>query len=110
MIFKSNAILIPVLETLSQSLGILSHLGVSLEAASGLAGSQIPQTQSLIPGTGQSVVTVGRQHNVADEVRVSVQTLLGVAVVGILITGQLPDNQSLVYERREILKYLFTNI
>lgn len=106
MIFKSIAILIPVLKTF----GNLSHLSVSLEAASGLAGSQIPQTQSLIPGTGQSVVTVGRQHNVADEVRVSVQTLLGVTVVGILITGQLPDNQSLVYKAREILKYLFTNI
>lgn len=110
MIFKSIAILIPVLETLSQSLGNLSHLGVSLEAASGLAGSQIPQTQSLIPGTGQSVVTVGREHNVADEVRVSVQTLLGVTVVGILIAGQLPDNQSLVCKRREILKYIFTYI
>lgn len=83
---------------------------MSLEAASGLAGSQIPQAQSLIPGTGQSVVAVGREHNVADEVRVSVQTLLRVTVVGILIAGQLPDNQSLVYKRRNILFIICTNI
>lgn len=69
---------------------------MSLEAASGLAGSQIPQAQGLIPGAGQGVVAVGREHNIADEVRVAVQALLGVTVVGVLVAGQLPHDQGLV--------------
>jgi len=80
----------------SEALGNLSHLGVSLEAASRLAGSQIPEAQSLIPGAGQSVVAVGGEHHVADEVRVAVETLLGITVVGVLIAGQFPHNQGLV--------------
>lgn len=66
-----------------------------LEATSSLAGGQIPQTQGLVPRAGQSVVAVGRQHNVTDEMAVTVQTLLGNAVVG-LVTGQLPHDQGLV--------------
>lgn len=71
-------------------------LSVIFEAASSFTSSQIPQTQGLVPGTGQSVVTIRRQNNIADEMRVAVQTLLGETVVGIFITGQLPDNQGLV--------------
>lgn len=70
-----------------------------LEATSCLAGGQIPQTQSLVPGAGQSVVSVGRQNDVADEVTVTVQTLLGNSVVG-LVTGQFPHDQSLVWKRK----------
>lgn len=66
------------------------------EAASGFTSSQIPQAQSLIPGTGQSVVTIRGQDDVTDEVGVTIQTLLGETVVGVFITGQLPDNQGLV--------------
>lgn len=76
-----------------------SHLGMVLEATSGLAGGQVPQAQSLVPRTGERVVAVRRQHNVADEVAVAVQTLLGDSVVG-LVTRQLPHDQGLVCVRR----------
>jgi len=78
------------------SVGNLSHLGVSLEATGGLSGGQIPQAEGLIPGSGQGVVSVGGQDHVADEVRVSVEALLGVAVVGVLVAGELPHDQGLV--------------
>lgn len=67
-----------------------------LEATSGLAGGQVPQTQGLVPRAGQGVVAVRRQHHIADEVAVAVQALLRNAVVG-LVTGQLPDDQGLVW-------------
>lgn len=76
-------------------------LSVIFETTSGLASSQIPQAQSLIPGTRQSVVTIGGQYYVTDEVRVTIQTLLGETVVGVFITGQLPDNQGLVTRSRD---------
>lgn len=82
------------------AIGILSHLSVSLEATGGLAGGQIPQAKGLIPGSGQGVVAIRGEHHVADEVRVSVETLLGVAVVGVLVAGQLPHDQGFVCESR----------
>lgn len=66
-----------------------------LETTSRLSGGQVPQAQGLVPGSGQGVVAVRGEHDVADEVRVAVQTLLGYAVV-VLVAGQLPDNQGLV--------------
>lgn len=74
-----------------------AHLGMVLETTGGLSGGQVPQTQGLVPGTGQSVVAVRRQNNVADEVAVAVQTLLGDTVVG-FVTGQLPHDQGLVWK------------
>lgn len=66
-----------------------------LETTGGLSGGQVPQTKGLVPGTGQSVVSVRGENDVTDEVAVTVQTLLGDSVVG-LVTGQLPHDQSLV--------------
>merc|ERR1719495_1074356 len=54
-------------------------LGVALEAASAVAGAQVPQPQGVIPRAGQSEVTVGGQDDVRDEVPVTSQPLLGVA-------------------------------
>lgn len=88
----------------------ISHLCVIFETASCFAGSQIPQTQSLIPWTGQSIVTVGWQNYITDEVRVTIQALLGEAIVCIFITGQLPDNQSLVYNQQtKLMKNITTD-
>merc|ERR1711994_270717 len=70
-------------------------LGVALEAASAVAGAQVPQPQGVIPRAGQSEVTVGGQDDVGDEVPVTSQPLLGVAVL-VLLHGELPDNQGLV--------------
>ena len=75
-------------------------LGMVLEAARGLASGQIPQAQSLVPGSGEGVVAVGREDDVADEVRVAVQTFLWDTIVG-LVTGQFPYDQSLVARRRQ---------
>ena len=66
-----------------------------LETTGSLSGGQIPQTQGLVPGSGQGVVAIGGQHNVADEVRVSIQTLHGHTIV-VLVAGQLPHDQGLV--------------
>lgn len=73
----------------------ISHLGMVFKTTSGLSGGQIPQAQGLVPRAGKSVVTVGRQNNVANEVRVTVQTLLRNTVAGI-VAGQLPNDQGLV--------------
>jgi hypothetical protein len=88
------------------SIGLLkSHLGMVLETASGLSSGQIPQTQGLVPRTGQSVVAIGRQNDIADEMRVAVQTLLGNSVV-LLVTGQLPDDQGAICGRKDKKKSL----
>lgn len=65
------------------------------ETPSGLSGSKIPQTQSLVPGSRQSVVAVTGQYDVRDEVRVTVQTLLRDSVVG-FVPGQFPYDEGLV--------------
>lgn len=83
----------------------LLYLSVVFEPTGGFAGSQIPQTKRLVPGAGQSIITITGQHNVRDKVRVSIQTLLRDAVVS-FVPCQLPDNQSLVYKyTTTILKY-----
>jgi len=56
-------------------------LGVVLETAGGLAGAEIPQTESLVPWAGQSEVTVRGKHDVGDEMAVTLKTLLGYAVL-----------------------------
>lgn len=68
------------------------------ETASRTSRSQIPQTKSLVPRAGKGVVSVRRENDIADEVRVSVQTFLGNAVVE-FVTSKIPNDQSLVYEK-----------
>jgi len=70
-------------------------LSMVLEPPRGASSSQIPETEGLVPGTGQGVVTVGRENDVADEVGVSVETLLWDTIVG-LVASQFPNDQSLV--------------
>ena len=65
------------------------------EAAGGLAGAQLPETESLVPGATESVGAVGGDDTVGDNVRVAVQRALRVAVRGI-VTGQVPDDERLV--------------
>lgn len=68
---------------------------VADETAGGLAGGKLPEAEGLVPGRGQSVGTVGGDHTVGDDVRVTVEGALGVAVGG-LITGKVPDDEGLV--------------
>ena len=68
---------------------------VADETAGGLAGGELPQTESLVPGGGQGVGTVGGDHTVGNDVGVTVEGAFGVAVGG-LITGEVPDDEGLV--------------
>lgn len=70
-------------------------VGVSDKATGGLASGKLPQTQGLVPGRGQSVGAVGGDHTVGDNVGVSVERALWVAV-GLVTTGQVPDDEGLV--------------
>jgi len=66
-----------------------------LEASSRFSGSQIPQAESLVPASAESVVSVGRQDDVRDEVAVAIETLLGNSIA-VGFTQQAPDDESLV--------------
>lgn len=90
-------------------------VGVADEGAGGVSGGELPQTQSLVPRSGQSVGTVRgddlvrsakdpsnsvqkllfETYTVGDDVGVTLQAALGVAV-GLLIAGEVPDDQGLV--------------
>lgn len=67
------------------------------EAARRFACRQIPQTQCLVPRAGQGVVTVAAQHHVRDEVRVTVEALLGHTILGV-ISRQFPYDESFVWK------------
>lgn len=68
---------------------------MSDEATSGGSGSKLPQTESLVPGSRESVGAVGGDDTVGDDVGVTVEGTLWVSVGG-LITGQVPDDEGLV--------------
>ncbi len=75
-------------------------VGVSNEAARGLAGAQLPQTKSLVPRGAQGVGTVRGDDAVGDDVGVAVEAAFGVAVGG-LVAGEVPDDERLVTGARE---------
>jgi len=60
-------------------------LGVSDKSSGGRSHRQVPKTQSGIPRTGQSKLSVRRQHNVRHEVSVALERLVGDAVVGLIL-------------------------
>ena len=65
------------------------------EGSSGVAGGQLPQSESLVPGRGERISTVGGDDAVGDDVGVAVEGSLGVAI-GLLVASEVPDDQSLV--------------
>ncbi len=69
--------------------------GVADEAAGGGAGVQVPETEGLVPRSGEGELAVGRDDNVRDEVVVAVEDALGVTVVGV-IARELPDDDGAV--------------
>lgn len=103
---------------------------VADETAGGGAGGKLPETEGLVPRGREGVGTVGRDHlprqsvklppripdinnssassmsarvityTVGDDVRVAVETALGVAVRG-LIAGEVPDDEGLVSAARK---------
>jgi hypothetical protein len=70
--------------------------GVANKAAGGGTIVQVPETESLVPGSGQSELTVRGDGNVLDEVVVASKGTAGDTVVD-FVTGQVPDDQGLVY-------------
>ena len=72
--------------------------GVADEAAGGETGVEVPETESVVPRGGERELAVGGDDDVRDEVVVAVEDALGVAV-RVLVAGQLPDNDRLVYAR-----------
>lgn len=57
--------------------------------------SKVPQAQGAIPSSRQSKLSIWRDDNIANEVRVAFQGALGDAIVG-FIPGQLPHDDRLV--------------
>jgi len=70
-------------------------VGVSDETTGGGSGGELPETESLIPGSGKGVSTVRGDNTVGDDVRVTVKGSLWVTVGG-LVAGQVPDDEGLV--------------
>ena len=75
-------------------------LGVIFKTASGLTGSQVPQAEGLVPGAGESKVSIRRQNDVRDEMSVTLESLLRHTIV-LVIASKLPDNEGLVAGGRQ---------
>ena len=69
---------------------------VADEATGGEAGVKIPKTEGVVPGRGESELAVGGDDDVRHEVVVAVKDALGVTV-GLVVTGELPDDDRLVW-------------
>ena len=68
---------------------------VSNKAASGETGVEIPEPEGVVPGGRQRELAIRRDDDVGDEVVVSVKDALRVTV-GLLLAGELPDDNGLV--------------
>mmetsp|Transcript_11618 Transcript_11618/g.20915 ORF Transcript_11618/g.20915 Transcript_11618/m.20915 type:complete len:242 (-) Transcript_11618:39-764(-) len=75
-------------------------LGVVNEAASGLAGLQVPKTKSAIPRSGKAEHAIGRADNVLNEVAVAMEGPLGNGVVLIALLN-LPNHDALIAGSRQ---------
>jgi len=75
-------------------------LGVSDEAAGGVSGGDLPQTESTVPRSRQSELTIRGHNDVLNVVRVSLEASSGASVVA-LLTGELPDEESLITRSRD---------
>lgn len=70
--------------------------GVADKLAGGEAGVEVPETEGLVPRGREGELAVGGDDNVRDEVVVAVEDLLG-ETERRLVTGELPDNDGLVW-------------
>lgn len=61
------------------------------KSPSGLSSSKIPETQGLVPGAGKGIVSITGEHNIRDEVGVTVKSLLRDSIVS-FIPGELPND------------------
>ena len=72
--------------------------GVTDESLGGQTGVEVPQSESVVPGGREGELAVGRNDDVRHKVVVTVQDLLGVTVLGVRVSGELPLDDSLVCE------------
>jgi hypothetical protein len=84
---------LPVISTEADGQDVRS---VANESAGGLAGVEVPEAESVIPGSREGELAVGRDNDIRDEVVVAVEDALGVPIA-LIIAGQLPDDDGLVY-------------
>lgn len=68
------------------------------ESTRGLAGVKVPEAKGVIPRSGKGELAIGGDDDIRDKVVVSVQDTFWISVC-ILVTGQLPDDDSLVCVR-----------
>lgn len=71
---------------------------VSDETAGSGTVDEVPKTEGLVPGGGQSELTVRGDDNILDKVVVSSQSSTGDTVIG-FVSGELPDNDRLISGR-----------
>jgi len=71
---------------------------VRSESSDGLTSSQIPQSEGLVPTTGEGVVAITGEGEVTDSAVVSGQSLLGEAW-SLTVGGEFPNNNLLITRR-----------
>jgi len=69
--------------------------GVALETAGGGAGLKVPQTETVVPRSGESKKSIRRDDHVLHEVRVTAQRFARITVVSVFVS-QIPDKNSFV--------------
>ena len=63
--------------------------------------AEIPETESFIPWSGESKLSIRWHDHIRDEVTVSLKSFLGDSVVS-FITSQIPHNQRLVWKKEKL--------
>lgn len=63
----------------------------------GLAGVQVPETESMVPGRRERELAVRGDDHIGDKVVVSSENAFGVTVL-VIIAAQLPNDDSFVYK------------
>ena len=79
--------------------------GVADKATGGVASVEVPQAQRVVPRGGEGELTIRGNDDVGYEVVVAVEDALGVTIL-ILVAGELPDDDRLVYKKSGLLGLL----
>jgi hypothetical protein len=75
--------------------------GVADEAAGGVTGVKIPETEGVVPGRGECELAVRGDDNVRNKVIVSMENSFWVPV-RVFVSGKLPDDDRLVFQTRRL--------
>jgi len=78
-------------------------LSVSNESSGGKTSVEIPESESSVPRSRETELTVRGDDDVLDEVRVSSQRLSGSSILGLIsssLSGKVPDDDGLISRSR----------